>query len=78
MGFCFVLPASPSVLSSGDLLGLMAIGVLKAKVPVEEEGAEVVQTSVQSLVCLPWVECPGQEGERKVMVRILVGWTDPD
>ena len=56
----------------------MAIGVLKAKVPVEEEGAEIAQTSVQSLVCLPWVECPGQEGERKVRVRILVGWTDPD
>lgn len=78
MGFHSVLPASPSVLSSGDLFGLMAIGVLKAKVPVEEEGAEIAQTSVQSLVCLPWVECPGQEGEGKVRVRVLVGWTDPD
>ena len=56
----------------------MAIGVLKAKVPVEEEGAEIAQTTVQSLVCLPWVECPGQEGERKVGVRVLGGWTDPD
>lgn len=78
MGFRSVLPASPSVLSSGDLFGLMAIGVLKAKVPVEEEGAEIAQTSVQSLVCLPWVEYPGQEGEGKVRVRVLVGWTDPD
>ena len=56
----------------------MAIGVLKAKVPVEEEGAEIAQTSVQSLVCLPWVECPGQEGVGKVGVRVLVGWMDPD
>ena len=78
MGFHSALPASPSVLSSGDLLGFMAIGVLKAKVPVEEEGAEIAQTSVQSLVCLPWVECPGQEGVGKVGVRVLVGWTDPD
>ena len=65
-------------LSSGDLFGLMAIGVLKAKVPVEEEGAEIAQNTVQSLVCLPWVECPGQEGEGNVRVRVLVGWTDPD
>ena len=78
MGFHSVLPASPSVLSSGDLFGLMAIGVLKAKVPVEEEGAEIAQTSVQSLVCLPWVECPGQEGMENVGVRVLVGWMDPD
>ena len=56
----------------------MAIGVLKAKVPVEEEGAETAQTTVQSLVCLPWVECPGQEDEGKVRVSVLVGWTDPD
>ena len=40
VGFHSVFLASPSVLSSGDLFGLMAIGVLKAKVPVEEEGAE--------------------------------------
>ena len=52
--------------------------MLKAKVPVEEEGAEIAQTSVQSLVCLPWVECPGQEGVGKVGVMVLVGWTDPD
>ena len=78
MGFHSSLPASPSVLSSGDLFGLRAIGVLKAKVPVEEEGAEIAQTSVQSLVCLPWVECPGQEGVGKVGVMVLVGWTDPD
>ena len=78
MGFHSVLLASPSVLSSGDLFGLMAIGVLKTKVPVEEEGAEIAQTSIQSLVCLPWVECPGQEDEGKVRVRVLVGWTDPD
>ena len=77
MGFHSVLPASPSVLSSGDLFGLMAIGVLKHKVPVEE-GAEIAQTSVQSLVCLPWVECPGQESVGKVGVRVLVGWMDPD
>ena len=77
-GFHSVLPASPSVLSSGDLFGLMAIGALKAKVPVEEEGTEMAQTTVQSLVCLPWVECPGQEGVGKVGVRVLVGWTDPD
>ena len=56
----------------------MAIGVLKAKVPVEEEGAETAQTTVQSLVCLPWVVCPGKEGEGKVRVRVLVGWRDPD
>ena len=56
----------------------MAIGVLKAKVPVEEEGAEKAQTTVQSLVCLPWVECPGKEGEGKVRVRVLVGCLDPD
>ena len=56
----------------------MAIGVLKAKVPVEEEGAEIAQNTVQSLVCLLWVECPGQEGEGNVGVRVLVGWTDPD
>ena len=30
--------------------------------PVEEEDAEIAQTTVQSLVCLPRVECPGQEG----------------
>ena len=78
MGFHSVLPASPSVLSSGDLFGLMAIVVLKTKVPVEEEGAETAQTTVQSLVCLPWVECPGHEGEGKVRVRVLVGRTDPD
>ena len=78
MGFHSVLRASPSVLSSGDLFGLMAIGVLKTKVPVEEEGAEIAQTSVQSLVYLPWVECPGQEGVGKVGVRVLVGWMDPD
>ena len=78
MGFHSSLPASPSVLSYGDLFGLMAIGVLKAKVPVEEEGAETAQTTVQSLVCLPWVECPGKEGEGKVRVRVLVGWRDPD
>ena len=78
MGFHSVLPTSPSVLSSGDLFSFMAIGVLKAKVPVEEEGAEIAQTTVQSLVCLPWVECPGQEGEWKVGVRVLGGWTDPD
>ena len=78
MSFHSSLPASPSVLSSGDLFGLRAIGVLKAKVPVEEEGAEIAQTSVQSLVCLPWVECPGQEGVGKVGVMVLVGWTDPD
>ena len=78
LGFHSVLPASPSVLSSGDLFGLMAIGVLKAKVPVEEEGAEIAQNTVQSLVCLPWVECPGQDGEGKVGVRVLVGWMDPD
>ena len=78
MGFHSSLPASPSVLSYGDLFGLMAIGVLKAKVPVEEEGADIAQTSVQSLVCLPRVECPGQEGVGKVRVRVLVGWMDPD
>ena len=78
MGFHSVLLASPSVLSSGDLFGLMAIVVLKTKVPVEEEGAETAQTTIQSLVCLPWVECPGQEGERKVRVRVLVEWRDPD
>ena len=78
MGFHSVFPASPSVLSSEDLFALMAIGVLKAKVPVEEEGAEIAQTSVQSLVSLPWVECPGQEDEWKVGVRVLVGWMDPD
>ena len=78
MGFHSTPPASPSVLSSGDLFGLMAIGVLKAKLPVEEEGAEIAQTSVQSLVCLPWVECPGQEGMENVGVRVLVGWMDPD
>ena len=78
MGFHSVLLASPSVLSSGDLFGLMAIVVLKTKVPVEEEGAETAQTTVQSLLCLPWVECPGQEGERKVRVRVLVEWRDPD
>ena len=66
------------MLSSGDVFGLMAIGVLNAKVPVEEEGAEITQTTVQSLVCLPWVECPRQEGEGNVGVRVLVGWTDPD
>ena len=53
MGFHSSLPASPSVLFSGDLFGFVAIGVLKAKVPDEEEGAEIAQTSVQSLVCLP-------------------------
>ena len=78
MGFHSVLPASLSVLSSGDVFGLMAIGVLNAKVPVEEEGAEIAQTTVQSLVCLPWVECPGQEGVGKVGVRVLVRGTDPD
>ena len=77
MGFHSALPTSPSVLSSGDLFSLMAIGVLKAKVRVEEEGAEIAQTSVQSLVCLPWVECPGQEGVGKVGMKVL-GWTDPD
>ena len=41
MGFHSFLPASPSVLSSRDLFGIMAIGVLKAKVPVKEEGAEI-------------------------------------
>ena len=51
---------------------------LNAKVPMEEEDAEIAQTTVQSLVCLPWVECPGQEGEGKVGVRVLVGWTDPN
>ena len=56
----------------------MAIVVLKTKVPVEEEGVEIAQTTVQSLVCLPWVECPEQEGEGKVGVRVLVGWRDPD
>ena len=56
----------------------MTIGVLKAKVPVEEEGAEIAQTSIQSLVCLPWVECPGQEDEGKVRVRVLVGRRDHD
>ena len=78
MGFHSVLPASPSVLSSGDLFSFMAIGVLKAKVPVEEEGAEIAQTTVQSLVCLPWVECLRWEGVGKVRVRVLVGWTDSD
>ena len=46
--------------------------------PVEEEYAEKAQTTVQSLVCLPWMECPGQEGEGKVRVRVFVGRTDPD
>ena len=78
MGFHSSLPASPSVLSSGDLFGFVAIGVLKAKVPDEEEGAEIAQTSVPSLVCLPWLECPWQEGVGKFGVRVLVGWTDPD
>ena len=78
VGFCSVLLASPSVLSSGDLFGFMTIGVLKAKVPVEEEGVEIAQTTVQSLVCLPWVECPRQESEGKVGVRVLLGWRDPD
>ena len=45
---------------------------------MEEEDAEIAQTTVQSLVCLPWVECPGQEGVGKVGVRVLVGWTDSD
>ena len=54
-GFHTVLLVSPPVLSSGDLFGLMAIGVLKAKVPVEEDDAEIAQTSVQSQVSLPWV-----------------------
>ena len=75
MGFHSVLPTSPSVLSSGDLFSFMAIGVLKAKVPVEEEGAEIAQTTVQSLVCLPWVECSGKESAGKVRVGVLVGWT---
>ena len=78
MGFHSVLPTSPSVLSSGDLFSFMAIGVLKAKVPVEEEDVEIAQITVHSLVCLSWVECPGQEGVGKVGVRVLVGWTDPD
>ena len=78
MGFHSVLLASPSVLSSGDLFGLMAIVVLKTKVPVEEEGAETAQTTIQSLVCLPWVEYPGQEAEGKVGMRVLLGWRDPD
>ena len=56
----------------------MAIVVLKVNVPVKEEGAKTSQTTVQSLVCLPWVECLGQEGEGKVRVRVLVGWRDPD
>ena len=40
MGFHSSLPASPSVLSSGDLFGFVAIGVLKAKDPDKEEGAD--------------------------------------
>ncbi|KAJ1366496.1 hypothetical protein KIN20_027173 [Parelaphostrongylus tenuis] len=44
---------------------------IRVKVPVEEEGAEKAQTTVQSLVCLPWVECPGQEGEGKVRMFSL-------
>ena len=43
-----------------------------------KKGAEIAQTTVQSLVCLPWVEGPGQDGEGKVGVRVLVGWMDPD
>ena len=43
-----------------------------------KKGAEIAQTTVQSLVCLPWVECPGQEGVGKVGVRVLVRGTDPD
>ena len=78
MGFHSSLPASPSVLSSGDVFGFVAIGVLKAKDPDKEEGVEIAQTSVPSLVCLQWVECPGQEGVGKVGVWVLVGWTDPD
>jgi len=44
---------------------------------MEGEDAEIAQTTVQSLVCLSWVECLGQEGVGKVRVRVLVGWTDP-
>ena len=44
---------------------------------MEGEDAEIAQTTVQSLVCLPWVECLGQEGVGKVRVRVLVGLTDP-
>jgi len=59
-------------------LGSWPWDCLNAKVPVEEEDAEIAQTTVQSLVCLPWVECPGQEGVGKVGVRVLVRGTDPD
>ena len=45
---------------------------------MEEEDVEIAQITVQSLVCLSWVECLGQEGVGKVRVRVLVGWTDSD
>lgn len=59
-------------------LGSWPWDCLNAKVPVGEEDAEMAQTTVQSLVCLPWVECPGQEGVGKVGVRVLVRGMDPD
>ena len=77
LGFHSVLPASPSVLSSGDLFGLMAIGVLKAKVPVEEEDAEIAQTTVQSQACLP-LSVWGRKVWGKSGWGVLVGWTNPD
>ena len=45
---------------------------------MEEEDVEIAQITVQSLDCLSWVECPGQEGVGKVGVRVLVRGTDPD
>ena len=50
---------------------------LNAKVPVEGEDAGIAQTTIQRLVFLPWVECPGQEGVGKVGMKVL-GWTDPE
>ena len=35
---------------------------------------KIAQTTVQSQVCLPWVERPGKESVGKVRVGVLLGW----